>query len=120
MQCKNCQKENIQIVSHYVELKEKHIPTLLALILGFGLFALIVGICLLLSAVFGGSGALSTSGLFIAGKYLAIGGLSATLVYGLIKSLIPYKHKTELIAVCLDCGHVEVLQTTEPAEPTKK
>ena len=120
MQCKNCQKENIQIVSHYVELKEKKVPVLLSLVLGYGVFAIIIGVCLFFIAGQGASEEMGRAVMAISAKHLLISGFIAIVLYGLFKSLIPYRHKTELIAVCLDCGHVEVLQTTESAEPTKK
>ncbi len=114
MKCTKCGKENIQIVSHYIEYDEKETPAVLKFLLGFAIF--LMGFSIIIFFVAGKITILNIAGLDITGMpfgvFLAFLAIPCFLLHGLIYSLLPYKHKTELKAVCLDCGNTWNIETS--------
>lgn len=120
MTCEKCKKENIQIISEYIELKEKETPAIYGFLIFLGLVLLIAGLALTITSCSQTSQkvqdiilAINISTGIYYGIQLIIFSVISFIIAALIKLYIPYRHITQTRAICLDCGNSWIIKPTQ-------
>ena len=115
MKCEKCGSEKIQIISEYIETKEKSGNGIFATLLGLSISGTVIGSILIFYAIMEAtsskileillSAPLASLGLKLMGYCLTV-----TIATCLIRIFAPFKHVTKTKAVCMDCSntwHIE-------------